>query len=157
MTTGTYDPVVLVDLGRLVVATQRHHNLTAVDRDDRSAVSNICRVAHISHNKNNDGTRTRPVYNANFTVLVPRLTLLQERLFGLCEAANDGLARILWEAVLLDHEVMQLIAQELGARMASMTIVHAKEAALGPLLVLSVTWLCNVQYDGNAIFVVGAH
>ena len=73
------------------------------------------------------------------------------------EAADDGLFGILWETVLLDDIMMQLVAQELCTGMSAVSIVDAEKAALGPLLVLSVTRLGDVENDGDAVLIVRSY
>ena len=51
----------------------------------------------------------------------------------------------MWEAVLLDDEVVELIAQEFGTAVAAMTVIDAEKAALGPRFIFSVRWFRDVQ------------
>lgn len=52
---------------------------------------------------------------------------------------------------------MQLVAEELGARVATVAVVYSEEAALGPLLLLTVARLGDVEDDRHAVLVVVAH
>lgn len=127
-----------------MVTTERHHNLAAVDRNDSPAVAHIGRVAHVANNKDHYCTRAGSINHYDLTIIIARLTLLQKGFLSLLKAANDGFFGILRETVLLDDKMVQLVAQELSARMPSVAIVDAKKAALRPLLVFPMTRLCDV-------------
>ena len=49
---------------------------------------------------------------------------------------------------------MELVSEEFSARVASMAVVDSKEAALWPVLVLSVRWLGDIENDGHSVFIV---
>ena len=49
------------------------------------------------------------------------------------EAANDSFLRELWEVVILDHEVVQIVSEVVGTSGASVTVKDAEEANLWPL------------------------
>jgi len=50
--------------------------------------------------------------------------------------------------------VVEVIAEEFGTGMAPVAIVDAEEGALGPVLVLTVLRLNNVQYDRHPVFII---
>lgn len=52
---------------------------------------------------------------------------------------------------------MQIISQVFSACMSPMAIVDSKEGALRPVLVLSVLWFHDVEYDGDPVLVVVPH
>jgi hypothetical protein len=43
--------------------------------------------------------------------------------------------------------MVKIVSEELRTGRPSMPIIHSKERALGPGLMLSVFWLDNIQYD----------
>lgn len=57
---------------------------------------------------------------------------------------------------LLTYKLMQVVSEELGALIASMTIVDPEEGAFGPILHFSflALWLHDVQYDRHPVFIV---
>jgi len=78
---------------------------------------------------------------------------------GLCllVAVEDGLAGVLREGGVLDDELVEVVAQEIGAGVATVAVEDAKEAALGPVgHVLLGRWLHDVEHDADAVFVVVA-
>ena len=71
------DPLVLLDVRRLMVSTQGGHLLAATWGEYRPAVSYIGYVAYLTDYQDDDGTRTRPLYHGHLTcVLICRLTHL---------------------------------------------------------------------------------
>lgn len=62
--------------------------------------------------------------------------------------------RIAGEAVLFDHEVVQLVPKKLGALLTSMPVVDAKEAAFWPGFVFPVLWFGDIEDDRHSVFVV---
>ena len=49
------------------------------------------------------------------------------------EAANDSFLRELWEVVILDHKVVQIVSEVVGTSGSSVTVEDAEKADLGPL------------------------
>ena len=86
--------------------------------------------------------------------LVLGLAHLQKPTLRLLKTFPYGLFGLPWEIVLLDHVMMQVISQELGAGAAPMAIVDTEEGASRPRLVLSMLWLDYVEYDGHSILVI---
>ena len=89
--------------------------------------------------------------------LVLGLAHLEKPTLRLLKTFPYGLFGLPWEIVLLDHVMMQVISQELGAGAAPMAIVDTEEGAGGPRLVLPVLRLDDVEDDGDAVFVVVAN
>ena len=141
------DPLILLDVRWLVVPAERHHYLPSVDRDDRSAVTNVGAVAGFSNYQNYDCARTRSIDNNRISVFITALAHLYESILCLFETLDDGVFWVLREAILLDHEVMELIPEELCTSVSSMPVVHPKKAAFWPILVLAMGWFSNIQND----------
>ena len=152
-----HDPRVLVGVRRLVVSAERHDDLPSVDGDGGSAVANVRAIAHVADDEDDDGAGARSVDHNGVAVLVTALAHLQERLLCLPEASHDSFPWILREAVLLDHEVMELVSQELGAVVPSVAVVDPEEAALGPSFIFAVRWFGDVQNYRDTILVVVAN
>ena len=51
---------------------------------------------------------------------------------------------------------MQVISQELSTQVAAMSIIHAKEGALGPCLVLPVLRFDYIQNYGDAVLIISS-
>ena len=138
-----------------MVDTERHDDLAAIDAENRAAIAHVGRVAVVADDENDGGAAARTVEKR--CIFVWRLALAQEYFFSGLETADESILRIKREALLLDDEVMQLVAEELSACVTAMTVVDAKEAAFRPLLILPVAWLGDVENNGDAIFVIIAH
>lgn len=80
----------------------------------------------------------------------------EEVALALSEAFADGLYWVLRELLVLDDEIVQIVAQVVGAGGASVAVEDSEEADLRPLDVqmLLVLWLQNVQYYRNTVLVV---
>jgi hypothetical protein len=63
------------------------------------------------------------------------------------KALDDGILWILWETILLYYEVMELISEKLRTGMTSMAIIDSEEATFGPILILTMCRLGNIQND----------
>lgn len=75
-----------------------------------------------------------------------RITIAQEPDLSIY-AFDDGIFWILGKCVLLNHEVMELVSQELSTGVPTMAVIHAEEATLRPVLVLAMGWLRDVEDD----------
>ena len=84
---------------------------------------------------------------------------INETALALLKPSNDRFLRELWEVVILDHEVVQVVSQVVGARSSPMPIEHAKEADLRPLYiqVLLALWFKNIEDNGDAVLIVIAY
>ena len=148
------DPVVLIDVWWLVVSAQRHHDLTTVDRDDCSAVSDVGAVACVTDYQNHNCTASWSIDDDWCTSLVSALAHVEEGLLRLFEAANDCFFWVHRKTVLLDDEMVQLITKKLCARVSSMSVIHTKERAFRPVLLFSMCWLSDINYNWYSILIV---
>merc|ERR1712166_813963 len=90
------------------------------------------------------------------------LPSLRKRLHGIKEvhlclfvAVDDGLSWVCRKLSILDDELMQIISQEISARISSMPIKYTKEAALWPVLNVFLGWrLHNIEHDADSVLVV---
>ena len=75
---------------------------------------------------------------------------------GLCfhEAIHESLSWVLGKAVILDDEVMQVVAQIVSTRSAAMAIVNPEKRALRPVLAVFVLRLHDIENDSHTVFVV---
>ena len=70
------------------------------------------------------------------------------------EPINDGLLRVGWKRIFLDHELVQIISKEISACSSTMTIIHSEERALWPFFLGAMSRLHYVKNDGHSVFVV---
>ena len=49
---------------------------------------------------------------------------------------------------------MEIVSEEVSARMASMSIKYGEEGTLGPPFALFLRWLLHVQHDRHSVFIV---
>ena len=94
-------------------------------------------------------------------VLGPRLSHLHEvdeAALALLESTDDGLLRELGKVIVLDDEVVEVVAEVVGTGRAAVAVENAEEANLGPLdvEVLLAFGLEDIEDDGDAVLVVVA-
>lgn len=154
LTAGFDDSIVFEYVRGLVISAQRHDHLSSVDGNDCPRVSDVGAVAHITNDQDDNCAGAASVNDNLGTIVIPSLTHGQELFLCHPEATNDGFFGIAGEAVLLDDEVVQLVPEEFRASVSSVPIVHTKETALGPLLILPVSWLRDIQNDRHSVLVV---
>ena len=90
------------------------------------------------------------------------LSSLRKRLHGVKEvdfclfiAVDDGLSWVCRKLSILDDELMQIISQEVSARISSVAIKYTKEAALWPVLnVFLGRRLHDIEHDADSVLVV---
>lgn len=114
LSTILFDSLRLSFIFWLVVLGEQEDLLSAVDRHNGPAVSNIGHVADVSHDQYDDGTCTTSLDE----VLLGSALLvspLKEHLLGFTDAVFYGLLRILGEVLISDDELMELVSQEVGA------------------------------------------
>jgi hypothetical protein len=85
------------------------------------------------------------------------LSHFEEFGFGLLKAIDYGLVGIIREHILLYNKVVEVVAEEFGADMSPMSIIHTKERALGPLFMFAIFWLDDVEDDGDPVLVIGTY
>lgn len=73
------------------------------------------------------------------------------------ETIFDRLLGVRRERLFPDNVCMQVVSKELSAGRTAVTIIDSEKAAFGPLLVLSVLRLYDVQNNADSVFVVGSH
>ena len=61
------------------------------------------------------------------------LDQVDETSLTLFESSNDSFLRELWEVVILDDKVVQIVSEVVGTSGTSVTVKDAEEADLGPL------------------------
>ena len=84
-----------------------------------------------------------------------RLHSIKEVDFCLFVAVDDGLSWVSRKLSILDDELMQIISQEVSARISSMAIKYTKEAALWPVLnVFLGRRLHDIEHDADSVLVV---
>ena len=80
---------------------------------------------------------------------------VQKVVFCLFVAIDYRLPRILREMRVFDNELVQVVPQEISARVASVPVEHSEETALGPVLnVLLGGRLHDVEHDAHTVLVV---
>lgn len=83
------------------------------------------------------------------------LDRVEEVILCLFVAVDDCLPGILWEKLIFDYELVEVVPQKIGACVASMAVEHAKEAALGPVFdVLLAGRLHYIKDNADSILVV---
>lgn len=131
-----------------MISTQCHDFLASVRHKYCPTISNVCCVAYITDDEYHDSARPRPFYDLPLACrFIFLLTHLQKACLCFREAFVNGSLRVARETVLFDHVMVKIVSEELRTGRPSMSIIHSKERALGPGLMLSVFWLDNVQYD----------
>jgi hypothetical protein len=84
-----------------------------------------------------------------------RLHSIKEVDFCLFVAVDDGLSWVSRKLSILDDELMQIISQEVSARISSVAIKYTKEAALWPVLnVFLGRRLHDIEHDADSVLVV---
>ena len=158
LTAGLNYSLVLFEVAGFVVAAQRSHLLAGVRGKDGPAVAYVRYVADLANNQYYDRARSRTFYHSHLTrCLVLGLAHLQKPTFSLLKALPNGLLWLPREIVLLDHVVMQIVSQKLGAGAAPVAVVDAEERACRPRLVLPVLRFDDVEDDGDAVLIVVTH
>lgn len=99
---------------RLVVLGQEQDLLAAINRHDGSAVAHVGNVADVADNEHDNGAGSTALHE-----VVLRSTLLmsplEEHLLSLSKAALDGQLGVTREVLIANNQLMQLVAQEVGA------------------------------------------
>ena len=147
-----------------VVSAQRKNSFSCIARHNSSWISNICYIARILDNQQNDGARSAPILHFDLLLLRGFIcdsfnaSCLDPHLLCLLKTFSDCFARIFNKHGLLNHKVVEVVSQEVSAGMSSMPIVNSKERTSGPhtfiLFVLATLRFWNVQNYWHAIFVV---
>jgi hypothetical protein len=79
----------------------------------------------------------------------------QERVFAFFEALNECLFGVSWEMLALNHEIMQIVSEVLGAYVTSVAVEDTKEAHLRPFtLPCLVLGLQYVQNNTHTVFII---
>ena len=87
--------------------------------------------------------------------LCKRLHSIKEVDFCLLVAVDDSLSWVCRKLGILDDELMQIISQEVSARISSMAIKDTEEAALWPVLYVFLGWrLHDIEHDADSVLVV---
>jgi len=149
-----HDPLQLLLLSRLMIICEGENFFTPISGHDDPAVPHIGHIAHLIDDQDDDGARAGPVYVSDFFFLL--LSELQEEPFCLPEAPPDRTDRVLWEIVVLNDELVEVVPEELCALAAAMAIIDPEEGALGPAVLLHVLafGLHYVQNDGHPILII---
>lgn len=88
-------------------------------------------------------------------VLSEGIDRVEEVGLSLLVAVDDSLARVCRELRILDNELMQIVAEEVGARVAAVAIEDAEKATLGPVLhVLLVGRLHDIEHYADPVLVI---
>ena len=84
------------------------------------------------------------------------LSELKKEFLSLLEAVLDGFDRLLRKILILDYELVQVVAEKVSTDMSSMAVINAEEGALGPLgtTVLLRFGFHYIQNDGNSVLIV---
>lgn len=89
------------------------------------------------------------------TILSKCINSVQKVGLGLLVTVYDSLSRVLRELTVFDDELMQIVSQEVGASVATVTVKNAKEAAFRPFLnVFLDRRLHDVQDNADSVLVV---
>lgn len=80
----------------------------------------------------------------------------KKQLLSLLKTVLDGLDRLFGKVLVLDDELVQVVAKKVSADVPPVPIIYAEEGALGPFCtaVLLRLRLHYVEYDGNSVLVV---
>lgn len=137
-----------------MIIGKTYHLPTAISRHTGSTVARIANIAHVIDYEGDDGARPAPVNVSNLILL--SLCELQEQLLSLFEAIFDRLDRLLREVLVLDDELVEVVPEEVGTDMTTVSIVDPEEGAFWPLLPRKLfrLRLHNVEDDGYSIFVI---
>jgi hypothetical protein len=73
------------------------------------------------------------------------------------ETVFKGLFGVRWEVGIFYHKLMEVVSEKISASGSSMTIIDPKETALGPIFILSLLGLQDVQDNGDPILVIVPH
>ena len=80
---------------------------------------------------------------------------VQKVSFSFLVTVNNGLLWILWEDLVFNNELMQVVSEEVSTSITSMTIEDPKETTFGPIdNILFGGWLHDIQNYTDPIFVV---
>ena len=128
--------------------------LPAVGRHAGSAVPCIANVAHVIDDQGNDGARAAPIDVSHFKLLA--FGKFKKQLLSLLKTVLDGLDRLFGKVLVLDDELVQVVAKEVSADVPPVPVIDTEEGALGPFCtaVLLRLGLHYVEYDGNSVLVV---
>ena len=155
LTASCDDSFVLIDIRRLMVSAQGNHLLASSWTQHCSTISNICSVADITHDQNDNSTRSWSLYNCHrSSSLILRLAHLQEPCLSFCKPSLNSLLRLPREAFLFNDKVVEIVSEEFSASTASMAIVYPKERASGPHFLLSMLRLDDIQNDRHSILII---
>lgn len=159
---GGLDSDLLKFVVGLVVSGENTDLGSSVYRHDGPRVADVDDVYHVVNDHDDVGARPGSLGThvlSGHQVLGPGLSLLDEReevAFAFSEALLDSLDRILWELLILNDEVVEVISQIVGTSGTTMSVEYSKEADLWPVDVKVglVLGLQNVEDDRDAVFVV---
>lgn len=85
------------------------------------------------------------------------ICLLKELLLCFQTSCGESLCWVLWETILLDDDLVQVVFKEICALVSAVTVVNRKIAAFRPFLDVGFRrWLGHVQDNRNAVLVVVA-
>ena len=75
--------------------------------------------------------------------------------FRLLIPINYRLSRVLGKLCIFYNELMEIVTQKIGARIAAMSIKYSKETTLRPIFnIFFRRWLHNIKHNANSIFIV---
>lgn len=134
-----------------MVVADGHELLALVRGHDRPRVARVGYPHIVVNDEHHDGARAR---------FVPYLVhvLLHERGLGLLEPVDQRLLGIGGESGLACDDIVEVVAQELGAAVAAMAVENREEGGLLDAWCQRLVWLrsglLQVQYDRYPVLVV---
>lgn len=124
---------------RFMIACQNCDLSSSVERHQAARVTNIDHVSHFvnDHDHSSAGARALRTdllaWHSILSACLGDLDQVDEASFALFKACNDGLMWKLREILVLNDEVMKIVAKVVSAGSTSMPVENAKEAYLRPL------------------------
>ena len=126
-----------------MVAAEWLHHAPSFAGKHSAAVAHVDHVADLADDHDYNGAGAALLHD-----LAPFVeAALKESTLCALEARADGCLRVPGKATVIYYELVQAVAQEVGARLAAVAVKYTEERALWPVLFLSVRRLANVEDD----------
>ncbi len=144
------DPLHFILFVGSMVSREQEQLFAFVRRHNRSTVANICNITLFANDKNNYATAATTFMHWCLSVGV-----LHKPTFSFETTSSQCLCWVLWEALLVYNDQMELIFEEVRTCWATMAIIDSEIATLWPVTdIFPAGRSRHIQNDRYSIFIV---
>jgi len=117
-----------------VVIRELYDLFASILRQYSPWISSISDITHIINNEAYSGARAWFIKFLPWLFKFLGLGKFKKQLLCLCKTGSNCLNRPLWEVVILNDQLVQIVSKEVSADLPTMAIVNAEKTTLRPFL-----------------------